>query len=69
MTFAEKIKTARKDRLMTHKEFAVFLDVSISSVQKWEYGLSDPLDVTKEGIYNRLLLNAEVCQPELRAKN
>lgn len=57
MTFAKEIKTARKDRLMTHKEFAQFLDVSISSVQKWEYGLSEPLDVTKEGIYNRLLLN------------
>jgi DNA-binding transcriptional regulator YiaG len=56
MTFAEEIKAARKALKMTHHEFSKILDVSISSIQKWEYGLSEPLEVTKEGIRKRLEL-------------
>ena len=42
MTFAQKIKTARKQVFMSQAKFAKELGVSFATISRWERGLCEP---------------------------
>lgn len=42
MKFAERLKRRRREKGLTQKDLADFLDVSHTTVSKWENGVFDP---------------------------
>lgn len=42
MTFAQKIKLARKQVFMSQEKFAKELGVSFATINRWERGLCEP---------------------------
>ena len=53
---SEQFKTARKAKKMTQRELAVFLNVSLSAVTKWETGANPIPDHVAEKLHVRSVL-------------
>ena len=51
MTFAEKIKKARKEKHYTQKQFADLVSVSLRTVANWEKGNSMPDEAIRQKVY------------------
>lgn len=55
INFAEKIKEYRKRKFLTQEEFAQYLGVSITSVNRWETGKFEPTMQIKKKLYQLFL--------------
>ncbi len=54
MTFGQQLRSKRQDLGLSQTEVAALLEVSLSSVQKWELDMKTPKLVMQEGIMARL---------------
>jgi len=54
MTFGQQLRTKRQSLGLSQTEVAALLDVSLSSIQKWELDMKTPKLVMQEGIMARL---------------
>ncbi len=71
MTFADQLKPERKRLNLTQAEAATILEVSKSTLEKWEAGQKSPKALTREGALARLARlqpagdsqNTESCDP------
>jgi transcriptional regulator with XRE-family HTH domain len=54
MSFADQLKSERTRLGLSQAELATLLDVSKSSVEKWEYGTKTPIPIAQEGALARL---------------
>jgi DNA-binding transcriptional regulator YiaG len=54
MTFAHQIKQSRERLGLTQAQAASLLDISKSTLEKWEAGVKTPKPLTQEGAFARL---------------
>lgn len=54
MSFADQLKSERTRLGLSQAELAALLDVSKSSIEKWEYGTKTPILIAQEGALDRL---------------
>jgi transcriptional regulator with XRE-family HTH domain len=54
MTFGQQLRTERQRLGLSQTEAAALLEVSLSSIQKWELDMKTPKLVMQEGIMARL---------------
>ena len=54
MDFANQLKSERARLGLSQAEMAALLDVSKSTVEKWEYGTKTPIPIAQEGALERI---------------
>jgi DNA-binding transcriptional regulator YiaG len=54
MTFAHQIKQSRERLGLTQAQAASLLDISKSTLEKWEAGVKTPKPLTQEGALSRM---------------